>query len=81
MARTIGSARHARLVELLVQAREAAGLTQAEVAARLRRHQPFISNIESGERRLDLIELLDLTAVVGLDLHQVVDELQRVPES
>ena len=55
MARTLGSARHARLIELVVRAREAAGLTQAEVAGRLGRHQPFVSNIESGERRVDLV--------------------------
>ncbi|QEE41644.1 MULTISPECIES: helix-turn-helix transcriptional regulator [unclassified Methylobacterium] len=79
MARTLGSARHARLIELVIDAREAAGLTQAEVASRLGRHQPFVSNIESGERRVDLIELLDLAAIVGLDLHHVVEELTRVP--
>ena len=79
MARTLGSPRHARLVELVVRAREVAGLTQAEVAARLGRHQPFVSNIEAGERRLDLIELLDLAAVIDLDAHQVIEELMRVP--
>ena len=79
MARTLGSARHARLVELLVGARQASGLTQSEVAARLGRHQPFVSTLEGGERRLDLIELLDLAAVVGLDVHAVVDELARLP--
>lgn len=79
MARTLGSVRHARLIELVVRAREAAGLTQAEVAGRLGRHQPFVSNIESGERRLDLIELLDLAAVIDLDVHRVVEELVRVP--
>ncbi|WCS24169.1 helix-turn-helix domain-containing protein [Methylobacterium sp. NMS14P] len=79
MARTLGSARHARLIELVVRAREAAGLTQAEVAGRLGRHQPFVSNIESGERRVDLIELLDLAAIIGLDLNHVVEELTRVP--
>lgn len=79
MARTLGSARHARLIELVVRAREAAGLTQAEVAGRLGRHQPFVSNIESGERRVDFIELLDLAAIIGLDLHQAINELTCVP--
>ena len=79
MARTLGSARHRRLVELLVQAREAAGLTQGEVASRLGRHQPFLSNIESGERRIDLIELLDLAAIVRFDVHDLIDEVAKVP--
>ena len=79
MARTLGSARHRRLTELLVQRREAAGLTQGEVAAALGRHQPFISNIESGERRIDMIELLDLAAVVGFDIHQLIDDVGDRP--
>ena len=79
MARTLSSARHLRLVDLLVQYREASGLTQGEVAGRLGRHQPFISNIESGERRIDVIELIDLAAAVGFDLHQLIDELTRAP--
>lgn len=79
MARTLGSARQARLVALLVAAREASGLTQAQVAGRLGRHQPFVSNVESGERRLDVIELLDLAAVIELDVHQVIEELARIP--
>lgn len=78
MARTLGSARHACLIKLVVRAREAAGLTQAEVAARLGRHQPFVSNIESGERRIDLIELLELAAIIGLDLPQVIEELLKI---
>jgi HTH-type transcriptional regulator/antitoxin HipB len=49
------------------------------VAARLGRHQPFVSNIESGERRIDLIELLDLAAIIGLDLPQVIEELLQTP--
>lgn len=79
MARTLGSARHRRLTELLVQWREAASLTQGEVAAALGRHQPFISNIESGERRVDMIELLDLAAIVGFDIHQLIDDGSQNP--
>jgi transcriptional regulator with XRE-family HTH domain len=41
----------------LKQAREAAGLTQAEVAQRLSRPQSFVSKCESGERRVDFVEL------------------------
>jgi transcriptional regulator with XRE-family HTH domain len=79
MPRTLSSARQRRLAELIIGYREAADLTQVDVARALGRHQPFVSNIESGQRRLDLIELLDLAAVIGFDPHALLDELARLP--
>jgi transcriptional regulator with XRE-family HTH domain len=43
----------------LREARRAAGLTQAEVAGKLRRPQSFVSKCESGERRVDVVELME----------------------
>lgn len=54
-------------------------MTQAELASRFDRHQPFIANIESGQRRVDLIELIEIAEVIGLDVHLVIDELKRLP--
>ena len=79
MSRSIRSARHRRLAELLLRYREAASLKQAELAARLGRHQPYISNIEAGQRRVDLAELIDLSEAIGFDLHELLDELVRTP--
>jgi transcriptional regulator with XRE-family HTH domain len=53
------SARYRRLLERLRSARLKAGLTQAQVATALRRPQSFVSKCESGERRVDVIELED----------------------
>ncbi|WP_292469293.1 helix-turn-helix transcriptional regulator [Mesorhizobium sp.] len=52
----------------LAEARRAKGMTQVEVASALGRRQPFIANIESGERRVDLVELIDLAAIIDLDV-------------
>ena len=57
MPKTIYSSGQERLTALLKEARVEAGLTQVEVARRLKVPQSFISKYESGERRLDLIEL------------------------
>lgn len=46
-----------RFLEQLRAARKAAGLTQADVARRLGRPQSFVSKCESGERRVDVVEL------------------------
>jgi transcriptional regulator with XRE-family HTH domain len=51
------SARYKRMLQRLKEARLQADLTQAEVAERLRRPQSFVSKCESGERRIDVIEL------------------------
>lgn len=77
MPKTIHSERHRRLAELLIEKRKAAGMTQAEVARALGRHQPFIANIENGERRVDLVELLAIGDIVGFDVHTIVEELKR----
>jgi ribosome-binding protein aMBF1 (putative translation factor) len=65
MLRSRRSPRQVRLQQLLVSARVAAGLSQRELASRLRQPQSFVSRYETGERRLDLVELMELTMVLG----------------
>jgi len=59
-------------VQLLRQLREEAGLRQTELAGLLGRPQSFVSKYESGERRLDLVELRDICRALGADLVEVV---------
>jgi transcriptional regulator with XRE-family HTH domain len=56
------------MLRLLREARRAAGLTQAEVARSFGRTQGFISKIESGEIRLDPIELQRLAELYGVEV-------------
>jgi transcriptional regulator with XRE-family HTH domain len=49
--------RYQRFLEKLKRARQDAGLTQVEVATRLQGPQSFVSKCESGERRVDIVEL------------------------
>lgn len=72
MGRTIHTPEHRRLVQLLRQLREEAGLRQTELAGLLGRPQSFVSKYESGERRLDLVELRDICRALGADLVEVV---------
>ena len=60
----------------LATQRRAKGLSQAEVAKVLGRHQPFIANIESGERRVDLVEIMDISNIIDLDVFALVRDLQ-----
>jgi transcriptional regulator with XRE-family HTH domain len=42
-------------------------LSQQELAKRLGRHQQFVSRYETGERRLDVVEFVDIARVLGCD--------------
>lgn len=61
--KTIYSEEHKRLVDRLIKAREDAHLGQEEVAKRLGRTQSYISKLESGQRRIDLIQLKDFARI------------------
>jgi len=61
----------------MVAARERAGLTQTDVAARLGRPQSFVSKYESGERRLDLVEFIKICNALGVESQAIVVETER----
>ena len=67
MAKGITDERYRQLLVILIEARKGIGLSQADVATKLNKPQQFVSRYELGERRLDVIEYLDIAAVLGLD--------------
>ena len=75
MPKSAFSRKYRHFRTLLTDARLRAGLTQAALAKRLGRPQSFVSKFENGERRLDLIEFLDVARAVRLDPMRVIDEL------
>ena len=75
MEKSIYSAEYQRLCALLRQLRRDAGLTQVQVADRLGAPQSFVSKYESGERRLDVIELGHVATAIGITLHEIVGQL------
>jgi transcriptional regulator with XRE-family HTH domain len=75
---TIGTPRHDALRHFIAEHRKKAGLTQAQVAARLRRVQSVIAHIENGQRRIDVVELLDLAEAIGFDPRDAIKRLMAV---
>ena len=67
------------MLDLIIQARKRAGLTQQDMAAKLNRPQSFVSKVELGERRLDVIEFLELCRVMGADPYRLLRELNARP--
>ena len=67
--------RHRRLRELLIAERKAAGLTQTVLAHRLGKPPSYIAKYELGERRLDVLEYLDIAAAIGFDPREALGAL------
>lgn len=61
-----------RIIELLVQARKDAGVTQVELGKRLGQRQTFVSKFELGERRLDVAEFVTVSRAIGADPHEII---------
>jgi transcriptional regulator with XRE-family HTH domain len=80
-ARTIGKSIHslgqATLCELLIEARDRAGLTQQQLARRLGMHQSFTAKYEGGERRIDVLEFLAISRAIGADPIRLLKALMR----
>lgn len=72
MAKTLGTERHKALIALLIEKREAAGLTQIELAKKLGEYQSFVARLESGQRRVDVIEFLELSEILGFDPYKAL---------
>jgi transcriptional regulator with XRE-family HTH domain len=78
MSHTLQSPLHEALRAFIVEKRKKAGLTQAEVAEKLGRYQSFVANIESGQRRIDVVELLDLASAIGFDPRDAIKRLSSI---
>jgi transcriptional regulator with XRE-family HTH domain len=64
------------LLELLVAAREKAGLTQQQLADRLGKPQSFISKYEGGERRIDVIEFIAIADALNMDASRAIRDIK-----
>lgn len=78
LGKTLQSARHSALIELLIAKREAAGMTQVDLAQRLGVYQSFVARLESGQRRVDVVEFLELSSVLAFDAKKEVGRLLAV---
>ena len=81
MPKTIFGGSHPHLVAVLMEAREKSGLTQAQLAERVGKDQTFISIIERGQRRVDVMEFVALANAMGADpIRLFADVMKRLPE-
>ena len=78
MSRGVHNREYRILRRLLRELREAAGLTQTQVAEALGMHQSYVSKYETGERRLDVVELRRVAMAVGLSPTAVMRRLDKL---
>ncbi|MCR9266003.1 MAG: helix-turn-helix transcriptional regulator [Alphaproteobacteria bacterium] len=64
MPKSVFTDAYKTFLDVLIQARKDAGVTQAELAERLGKPQPWVSNIERGIRRVDVIEFIAICHVL-----------------
>ncbi|MBI1784580.1 helix-turn-helix transcriptional regulator [Candidatus Sumerlaeota bacterium] len=77
MEKSLWSKEYRLVLAHLIQARQKAGLTQAQLADRLAETQSFISKCERGERRLDVVELRRFCKAIGVSFLELVRRLDR----
>lgn len=69
--------RHRALIAALVEAREEAGLTQRQLAAKLRRSDSFVWKIEAGERRVDVLEFIEIAQCLGVEAIELMKQVVK----
>ena len=80
MPKSVFTDAYRELLALLIETRKSAGITQVELAERLGRPQPFVSYLERGERRIDVIEFCAIAKALGADpLSLFASLLSRLP--
>jgi predicted transcriptional regulator len=72
MTRSVFLQSYGLLTRSLMDARICAGVTQVELAKRLARPQSFVAKVEGGDRRLDVIEFLQITRALNVDHEPIV---------
>ena len=77
MTASVFTQKYSDFRDLLIKYRRDAGITQQALADRLSKPQSFVSKFENGERRLDLIEFIEVSEALKFDVHEFIERLIR----
>ncbi len=78
MARTFASPRHDALREFLIEKRTAAKLRQGDLAKRLKRGQDYVSDVETGQKIVGAVELMEWAEAIGFDPKKAIKAMSKV---
>ena len=74
------SAKHRALIAAIVAARHATGLTQRQLAAKLKRSNSFVWKIEAGERQINVLEFIEIAQILGITPSVLLAQFELTPE-
>ena len=77
MTKSVFTDKYDHFRKRLITARKSKKLTQTGLAEKLGRPQSFVSKYERGERRLDIIEFIEVAKAIGFDPKSFVDRLTK----
>jgi transcriptional regulator with XRE-family HTH domain len=77
VTKSVFTQKYDRFRLLMIEARRSANFTQNELAKKLSRPQSFVSKYERGERRLDVVEFLEVAAALGIDAVKIIKKLDN----
>jgi transcriptional regulator with XRE-family HTH domain len=80
VTRSVFNFAYQEMLRRLTSARKANGLTQIQLAKRLKRPQSYVSKFENGDRRIDVIEFIEICHALNADPLATVEVVQSFVE-
>ncbi|MGA9767897.1 MAG: helix-turn-helix transcriptional regulator [Blastocatellia bacterium] len=80
MTKSVFTKRYALFLSILVSLRQDKGVSQHQLAKKLKKPQSYVSKYERGERRLDVVEFLDIAKALGADEHEIIRKVAASPK-
>ena len=74
------TSQYQRFCTILAEARTSRAISQVSLAERLGKPQSYVSKYENGERRLDIVEFLEIAAALEIDPHDIIDKIKDLRE-
>jgi transcriptional regulator with XRE-family HTH domain len=77
MSKSLRSPDHVAFQTVMREARKEAEMTQADLAVRLQKPQSFVAKYENGERRLDVVEFIEIARALSIPPRRLFERLLR----
>jgi transcriptional regulator with XRE-family HTH domain len=77
MPKSVTSPLQKKLAAMMAERRKAAGLRQVDLAKKMGVYQSWVTHMESGQRRIDVVELIELGKAIGFDPVEIMRRLTR----